>query len=116
MIFYYKNSVLASAVSIFGCGFAMCGLAMFSEDVAAALVIIALGVGLALWGRNISQNKAFKTWWKQIEEKNLEPQIAQNMQFAIDVYNKNPQNRTLKKIETLNPYAAEYIRNNLIKK
>ena len=31
MIFYYKNSVLASAVSIFGCGFAMCGLAMFSK-------------------------------------------------------------------------------------
>lgn len=116
MIFYFKNSVLASIISIFGCGFAMCGFAMFGDEPAGAVFMILLGVAMVLWGRNISQNKAFKTWWKQIEEKNLEPQIAQNMQFAIDVYNKNPQNRTLKKIEALNPYAAEYIRNNLIKK
>ena len=116
MFFYYKNSLLASIVSIFGCGFAMCGLAMFTTEPGAAIAMLAMGVGIALWGRNISKNKAFKTWWKQIEEKNLEPHIAQNMQFANDVYNKNPQNRTLKKIEALNPYAAEYIRNNLIKK
>ena len=116
MIFYFKNSVLASIISIFGCGFAMCGLAMFGDEPVGAVFMILLGVAMVLWGRNISQNKAFKTWWKQIEENNLEPQIAQNMQFAIDVYNKNPQNRTLKKIEALNPYAAEHIRNNLIKK
>ena len=94
----------------------MCGLVMFGDDAGAAIVMIAMGVALALWGRSISKNKAFKKWWKQIEDNNLEPQIAQNMQFAIDVYNKNPQNRTLKKIEALNPYAAEHIRNNLIKK
>ena len=91
MFFYYKNSLLASIISIFGCGFAMSGLMMFSTEPGAAIAMIAMGVGIALWGRNISKNKAFKTWWKQIEDNHLEPQIAQNMQFAIDIYNKNPQ-------------------------
>ena len=72
MIFYFKNSVLASIVSIFGCGFAMCGLALFADEPAGAVFMILLGVAMVLWGRNISKNKAFKTWWKQIEEKNNE--------------------------------------------
>lgn len=67
------------------------------------------GVVLIIAGKLISNEKTFKTWWKQVTDANLEPQIAQNVSTAIAVYNKNPQKRTLKKIAELNPAAAEQI-------
>ena len=109
MIFWYKNSFWASVVSIFGCLFIFGGISTFSDDAVVAVVIILLGVALAVWGKIISKNKAFKVWWKQIDEKNLAPEIARNVEFAKMVYSKNPCKNTLKKIAQLNPAAAEQI-------
>ena len=53
---------------------------------------------------------------KNVEDNNLEPQIAQNVHLAIDIYNKNPQKHTLAKIEQLNPVAANQIRASIQKK
>lgn len=114
MILYYKNSFLASVVSILGCIFVVCGIMMLTEgDVAESIPLIILGLPFLIGGRIISDNKAFKKWWKQVEDANLEPQIAQDLNTAVAVYNKNPQNRTLKKIESVNPAAAEHIRQSI---
>ena len=116
MILWYKNSFWASVVSIFGCAFILAGIGMFGDDAASAIIAIICGVALAIWGKIISNNKAFKVWWKQIEEKNLEPQIAASTELAMMIYSKNPCKKTLAKIQALNPVAAEQIRQNQAKK
>ena len=109
MIRWYRNSFWASVVSIAGCAMILGGIATFSDSIGAAIALIALGFVLAVCGKNISENKAFKTWWKQVVDAGLVPQIAQNTATAIAVYNKNPQNRTLQKIRELNPAAVQQI-------
>lgn len=116
MIIWYKNSFLASLVSIIGCITAVGGIATFSEDVAGAIALIAVGVALAIWGRSISKNKSFKKWWKQIEDNNLETAIARDLNTAIAIYQKNPDKRTIKKIGELNPQFATYIEEKVAKK
>lgn len=123
MIIGYKNSVLATLVSIIGCASVFGGIAIVIEDgwsdsetLSFAILMIVSGLTLAFLGKYISNNKAFKKWWKQIEENNLEADIAQNLNTAITIYQKNPQRRTIKKIATLNPAFAEYIKKNTSKK
>ena len=113
MIRWYKNSFWASVVSILGCAMILGGIATFSESIGGAIALIVLGLVLAVCGKNISDNKAFKTWWKQVVDAGLIPQIAQSAATAIAVYNKNPQNRTLQKIRELNPAAAQQIQANI---
>ena len=79
------------------------------DDVGAGIAMIAFGLVFMVWGKYISNNKKFKKWWKQVETNNLEPQIAASAEVAIEIYKKNPQKRTLKKIAALNPSAAEMI-------
>ena len=116
MILWYKNSFLASVVSIFGCALIMIGIMGVVEGEPDALVCVIPGLALAIWGRSISHNKAFKKWWKQIEEKNLEPVIARDLNTAIAIYQKNPQPRTINKIATLNPSFAQHIQQNIAAK
>lgn len=114
MIRWYKNSFLASVVSIVGCVAILAGIySIVDETVTEGVIAIIVGLALAILGKQISENKAFKTWWKQVTDANLEPQIAQSVDVAIQVYNKNPQKRTLKKIAALNPAAAENIERQL---
>ena len=114
MIFWYKNSFLASVVSIAGSIIGLSGIAMINNDepVVGVLMIIG-GIAMIIVGKIISNDTAFKKWWKQVTDANLEPQIAQNISTAIAIYNKNPQKRTLKKIAALNPAAAEQIERSL---
>lgn len=107
MFFYYQNSLLASVVSIFG------GLLVFMGLVDAVdekYLIIGLGIALMICGKLISNRKAFKKWWKQVEDAGLEEHIRNDIAVAKVVYSKNPIRATLKKIESLNPAAAEAIR------
>ncbi len=117
MVLFYKNSFLASVVSILGCILVVAGIVTIQDgDTGAGIGMIVLSLPFLIGGRIISNNKAFKKWWKQVKDANLEPQIAQDVNTAIAVYNKNPQSRTLKMIETLNPAAAEQIRSSTGKK
>lgn len=85
----------------------MCGIALLAdEEIGGGIMIAVVGVLLAIWGKYISNNKVFKTWWKQVTDANLEPQIAASTGVAVKVYNKNPQKRTLRKIAQLNPAAT----------
>lgn len=110
MIFYYRNSFLASMVSIFGCVFAMAGvMALLEGEILVGLGGIALGMPFLIWAKTISENKAFKKWWKQITDNNLEPEIAKSAETAMAIYQKNPQQRTIEAIRKLNPEAAAWI-------
>ena len=116
MVLWYKNSFLASLVSILGCICLMGGIMGAAEGEEGMAFLILVGIPLIVWGKIISNNKAFKKWWKQIEDKNLEPVIARDLNTAIAIYNKNPQKRTLKKIATLNPSFAQQIEQSIANK
>ena len=113
MVLWYKNSFLASVVSILGCVLIMAGIMGIVDGETEMLFALIPGLALAIWGKIISNNKAFKKWWKQVKDNNLEPVIARDLNTAITVYNKNPQKRTLKKIAKLNPTFAQHIEQNI---
>ena len=94
----------------------MGSIVSFTEDIPTAIAFFLIGVAFAAWGKIISNNKAFKKWWKQVKDTNLEAVIAKDLNTAITVYQKNPQRRTLKKIAALNPTFAEHIQQNMVNK
>lgn len=111
MLFYYKNSFLASAVSILGCIFVMIALMGGNGyEIGETILLLVLGVSGLVGGKLISNEKAFKKWWKQVEDAGLEDQIRQSAQVALQIYKKNPKKRTIKQIEKLNPEAAAMLR------
>lgn len=113
MVFWYKNSFLASVVAILGSLLGVVGFLYFEESVGLAIVLVVAGIALIAFGKKISEDKSFKVWWKQVIDAGLEPRIAEDAKIALEIYKKNPQPRTLKKILSLNPSAAltlnEYI-------
>lgn len=111
MVFWYKNSVIASLISITGCMLITGGIASGFN-----ILLILAGIPFLIGGYEYSQYVAFKKWWKQVEQANMIPQIVNSVSTAITVYNKNPNPRTLKKIQVLNPQAAAHIAAELKKK
>ena len=117
MFIWYKNSFLASVVSILGCGLFLYGISEFRNyGFEYGLPWFLAAIPFAVLAKIISNNKAFKKWWKQIEKADLVPQIVKSNHIALDIYNKNPQKRTLKKIAILNPEAVAIIEANLAEK
>lgn len=115
MFIWYKNSILASVVSIVGCIFALFGIHVLVQEgtygLSQAIPALLVSVPLVIWGKMISAEKSFDTWWNQIEKAGLIPEIKRSRSVAVDVYKKNPERRTLEKICKLNPDAAKYIEN-----
>ena len=112
MILYYRNSLLASLVSIAGCLVGMAGIGLlFSGVIPGGIGLIAAAAALLYLAKQISNKKAFDKWWKQIRQAGLEPEIRNSLDVAVEIYKKNPEPRTLEKIRALNPAAADYIKN-----
>ncbi|MDO5401019.1 MAG: hypothetical protein Q4F17_08575 [Eubacteriales bacterium] len=116
----YEGAPLATMVSFVGRAIGslmvLSGvMALFSKElmgIPIAALGIGIGIGAELLSGKIAEHTQFQKWWKKVKKANLEPQIAANLNVAIDIYNKNPQQRTLDKITALNPAAGEYIRRN----
>lgn len=113
MVVFYKNSVLASLVSIFGCIFCTAAIYGIIDGIPEMLFMAVIGIPFVFLGKNISKNKDFKKWWQKIESENRVPAIMASVDAAVMAYREYPDNRTLKKIEELNPYAAQSIKNAL---
>lgn len=111
--FRYKNSILATLVSAIGALIIACGLAgLFSGEIGGALALILAGAAIMAAAKWISDEKAFRKWWKQVKDNHLEPEITKSTELAVAIYRKNPEKRTLRKIRALNPEAATYIERN----
>jgi len=106
----YKNSVLASVVSIVGGLTLILGVTYaVQEEVLPGILIALAGFALYIWASVISDNKRFKTWKKTVEAKGLDDAARSSVQSAIQVYNTYPCDKTLKYIAALNPEAARNI-------
>ena len=106
----YKNSVLASVVSL--CSYGMLALGvmsiMQSEFLMGAIALV-IGFALGALGDTISANKRFKTWQADLEAKGLIAEIRQSQDAAIAAYNECAGPKALAYIRTLNPDAADSI-------
>lgn len=109
----YKNSALATVVSIIGCFFELGGITVMANGGAGNLLG---GFLLALWGvahfavaERLSDYAQYRIWKRQIEQKVDVERIAHDNELAIQVYQTNPCKRVLKYIQNLNPTAAEQI-------
>lgn len=109
----YKNSFLASVVSIFGTILSVSGIAMLFAVPLGGIVCILLGIGLFIWGGEISENKAFKKWIKDLESKGVVAALPASSELCVKVYNANPCKKTLNFIRKHNPNAAQLIENSL---
>lgn len=110
----YKNSALATVVSIIGCCFELGGITVMANGGPGYLLN---GFLLILWGvahlavaERLSDYAQYRTWKRQLEQKIDVESIAQNKELAIQVYQSNPCKRVLKFIQNLNPEAAEQIK------
>lgn len=114
MIIWYKNSFLASLVSIFGCVFVICSISIiFSGEVLIGIVLILIGVGLLMAASDISDNKQFKKWLKEAQENNIDDVIRSSVADAARMYNLAPGKAMLKYIRGINPEAADAIQKDL---
>lgn len=110
----YKNSIVASILSVIGYTFLMIGIVVaVNESVPGGIIIALLGVGLAIWGARISEKKQFRTWKNKIESTGLTGRIREDVNVAVMVYNSNPSKQSLSYISQLNPVAGELIAENL---
>ena len=113
----YKNSILASICSIFGYLLVIGGIMVaFGGEIFGGILVALMGFGLAVLASFISERKKAKTVLKKIKASGLEPQIRQNLQAAIQVYNACPGKPALEYIRSLNPSAAAYIEQQLAAK
>ena len=107
MLIYYKNSFWASVVSLFSCGLIMLGIMFFFDVmILEGLAMLAMGVPLFLLGRHISQKKAFKKWWQELEKKGVIAEAMRSQDVALAIYKKDPRKWTLEAIRKIDPMAA----------
>jgi len=100
------------AIAVRCFGYALIGMGIsgiFSGLVGPGIAMIAAGLVLGVWATSIAENKCFKVWKQQMEQKNLIPAIRNSVSTAISAYNAYPSTKTLEYIRTLNPEAAKQI-------
>lgn len=122
----YKNSILATIISLFSRMFAMGGVFMaviglmdgeFGMVGAGAVMFVIFGIGGTALAEAINSRKTNVKLWKEvIRKQGWEAQIPNSVDVCFQVYNANPNPWTLGKIEKLNPAAAAQIRQALAAK
>lgn len=115
MIFYkeYKNSILATLMSLFG-AFLIAGgvMCIFDDEAEMGFVFIPLGGLLMYIASNIAKKKLFKKWLEDSKQKmDIDSFIQSSVDNAVLIYKKCPGKYMLRYIENLNPAAGQHIKN-----
>ena len=109
-IIIYRNSVLATLVSIAGTILLILGLsAMFYDTWYTGLTLMTIGLGLMLGAYFMAKRVGFKKWIKQLKAKGVIDELPNSEALCIKLYQSNPCKRTLAFIHKCNTEAADYI-------
>lgn len=111
----YKKSFLASLVSIVGSIMSILGICLLFEDLTAGIICLAIGIAFLLWAPVIAQRKLFKLWIKDLKQKGVIESLPTSRDLCLQIYQANPQKRTIKFIEKYNPIVALEISTSLKK-
>lgn len=108
----YKASGLATFVSIIG-ALAVYGgiLALFEKEFLAAVICVVVGILIQVGAGEIAENAVFKKWKKEVIAKGYAHKIAMgDYAVAVQLYNQNAGEKTLKYFESLNPNVGARLR------
>lgn len=110
----YTLSKLATFVSVLGTLVRYGGvLCLFSGLVPAGIICFLAGIGCHFGAESIS----FDKWKKWVQSNGFEQRIREgDLNFAVQLYNNNPCEKSLKYFEILNPQIAAKIRQLISKK
>lgn len=106
---YYKNSIPALFLSIFGSALQCLGVIGIFGNFAMGLSFLVEGSLLFFWGKRCSQHKTFRQWQKANANVDLEGIIRSSTANAYAVYDKCPNIYTQRYIKKFNPEAADII-------
>jgi len=97
------GGILMAVAGIFDGDFEMIG--------AGVVIALACGVGGNALAETINARQSNVKWWENVVRKQgWEAQIPNSVDVCFQVYNANPSEWTLNKIQTLNPSGAAQIR------
>ncbi len=112
----YKNSVLATIISFLTRMIAAGGIMAAVGGVvdgefgllgAGAVLFVVFGFGGTALAEAINTHQSNVKWWKNaVRKQGWEAQIPNSVDVCFKVYNANPNNWTLNKIQKLNPAGA----------
>ena len=108
----YKKCILATIVSILG-ALAVYGgiMALFAKEFLAGVICFVVGVLIQVGAEQIAEGAAFKRWKKEVIAKGYANKVAMgNYTVAVQLYNQNTGERTLKYFESLNPTVGARLR------
>ena len=116
----YKNSVLATILSIIGSLMGGFGIMLFvfgifsllsgkGEVIFGSIFLILPGIAFTVLARHIAERKQMKIISKTLREKGAESEISNSVNLALHVYNQYPTKRMQKYIAGLNPQAGQII-------
>lgn len=112
MIIWYRNSFLASLISIVACVFAVCGVYAAVDGEISGLLLLIPGIGGVLLGRWISDRKAkktaFKSWYAE-RSADCDDLVRSSDAYATKLYRAMPTAQMLDYVRSLNPAAAAAI-------
>lgn len=108
----YKSSVAAAFVSICGAGFVYGAIVcLFTAAILPAIICGVVGVFLHSTAANMGEKAAFKKWTKKLAEAGYSQRIAQgDYALAVQIYNENPKEETVKYVASLNAGLASRLR------
>lgn len=105
---FYKNSVIATIISIWGTTWTLVGFCVaISEDAIAGIVLAVVGICLIFVARVINEKAIFKKWIKGLKKDGIVEKLSTSEEMCIAVYNANPCKKNIKYIRKHNPVVAE---------
>lgn len=106
----YKNSILASIISIFSYLIMLGGIMIaFDGEILGGILLFVAGVGVAALAAWVSQQASFRKWIKKLKKDGIIDRARTDGNLAVQIYNANPKPQTLKYLRSVNPAAAEHI-------
>ena len=114
---FYKGSIFATLISIFGSVFCLTGVAVaVNEDIVTGIILIVVGVVCLFLAGRIHERAIFRKWIEKLKKAGVLEQLPTSVEACIAVYKANPCKRTIKFISKYNPAIAEKLLSEVNKK
>ena len=112
----YRNSILASIISIVGTICLVAGVCLVFEETITGIVMAIFGGVFMLWAHCISENKAFRRWKKQLKTDGIIDMMPSSNDICMRVYYSNPCKKTIKFIGKYNSSVADELKSQMRRK
>ena len=103
----YRHSFLATVVSLIGSVLMLSGLYLLFVQALAGVACILIGIVYSFIASAISKRKQFRLWIKSLKQQGIIALLPTSRELCLQVYQANPQKRTINFIAKYNPAVAQ---------